>query len=498
MRKDSSLCGAENAMSSILSTLLLSSGALRAFDQALAVTQNNVANASTPGYAAQTQDLTALQFDPETGATGGVIAGDVVSARNQYAEQAVQQQTTLLGEVNQNVNSLTAVQTNFDITGNSGLTYALNNLFQAFSAWGQTPNDANARQNVINQAGSVAQAFHDTAAGLTTVAGNANQQIQQTVGQVNQVVGQIRQLNQQILNGDRNDAGLDAEMYSDLEQLSNYVPITATRQADGSMTILLNGRDDLLVGAEQYPISSSLEQDPNSPYANGPPLAHIQSAQGIDITATVTSGQLGALLHVRNSILPSYTGSGSQVGDLNTMAKHFADTVNQLLESGTQADGATPGIPLFTYASQGGAAGNADDTSAALTIAVNSAITPDQLAANLPGPPVQSNGVALELAQLANPQNSAEQINGESFTAYYGDMATRVGNALNAATNQQQVSQTAVAQAQNLRQQMSGVDLNAEAMKAVEFERAYEANARLVSVLDQITQDQINILGSTG
>jgi len=36
--------------------------------------------------------------------------------------------------------------------------------------------------------------------------------------------------------------------------------------------------------------------------------------------------------------------------------------------------------------------------------------------------------------------------------------------------------------------------LNAEAMKAVEFERAYEANARLVSILDQITEDQINIL----
>jgi flagellar hook-associated protein 1 FlgK len=54
-----------------------------------------------------------------------------------------------------------------------------------------------------------------------------------------------------------------------------------------------------------------------------------------------------------------------------------------------------------------------------------------------------------------------------------------------------------VAQAQNLRQQVSGVNLDEEAMEVVEFERAYQANAQLVTVLDQLTDDTVNILSTT-
>jgi flagellar hook-associated protein 1 FlgK len=169
------------------------------------------------------------------------------------------------------------------------------------------------------------------------------------------------------------------------------------------------------------------------------------------------------------------------------MAEQFAKRVNTLLGSGTLADGVTPGPPLFTYDSNNG-------TNVAKTLAVSSTITAAQLAASLPGPPVQSNGVPLALSQLADPQDSADQIQGESVTTFYGDMASRVGNALTDATNQQQVQQAAVAQAQNLRQQQSGVDLNEEAMKVIEFQRAYEATARMVAVLNQLTLDTIQML----
>src|SRR5690242_9222452 len=122
---------------SVLTSLLNSSGALTAYDHVLEVTQNNVANASTPGYARQTQSLIAMPFDPVFGTLCGVRADAVQSSRDEYAEQAVRHQTVLLGEAEQNVGSLTALQTNFDISGDSGLPKALNGLFQAFSAWGQ-------------------------------------------------------------------------------------------------------------------------------------------------------------------------------------------------------------------------------------------------------------------------------------------------------------------------------------------------------------------------
>ena len=54
-------------MSNLISSMLTAAGALDAYSQALDVVQNNVANASTPGYASQTQLLDACGSTPRTG-----------------------------------------------------------------------------------------------------------------------------------------------------------------------------------------------------------------------------------------------------------------------------------------------------------------------------------------------------------------------------------------------------------------------------------------------
>jgi flagellar hook-associated protein 1 len=480
-------------MSNLLATLGVAASALDAFSQVLQVTQNNVANASTPGYARQTQTLDAMPFDVTFGDTGGVKAGIVESSRDEYAETAVRQQNTLLGAASQNVSSLTSLQTIFDISGNTGIPYALNNLLQSFSAWGQSPNDPNARQLVIDNASDLAGAFNEAASGLATVAQDAEQQIGTTVSNINQLVGELQQYNTQIMGGDRNDAGLDAQVHSTLEQLSQYGDISATQQANGSWTVML-GQNQLLVGSQQYQISYAMEQPSNPPptNANAPPLAAIRAYDGTDITSTLTTGQLGALLNFRNTVLPSYMGDAYQQGGLNIMAQQLADRVNGLLTAGNVADGSPPqtGTALFSY-------DQTTPTNIAQSLAINPAITADQLAAIDPGPPEVSNGVCLALSGLANPQTAADEIDGMSYTSYYANMASEVGSALTDATNEQQVQQSAVAQAQNLRQQSSGVDLDQEAMTLVEFQRAYDANSRLISVLDQVTEDAVNLISGT-
>ena len=160
--------------------------------------------------------------------------------------------------------------------------------------------------------------------------------------------------------------------------------------------------------------------------------------------------------------------------------------------NGTGGSPAVPGVPLFTYATNDDGTPNA--TTVAQSLAVNPGITASQLAAIDPGPPEVSNGIALALASMATPTDPADMIGGASYTQYYGNMASQVGSDLNAATDQQQVSQSALAQAQNLRHQQSGVNLDEEAVNLVAFQRAYEANSKLVSVLDQLTLDTINMM----
>ena len=475
-------------MANILATLGSSAGALDAIDQVLQVTQNNVANASTPGYAKQSIVLEAMPFDLTTGAGGGVRTSQLQSARDQYAEQAVRRENTLLGNAQQNVSSLTDVQSLFDISGQSGIPYALNQLFQSFSAWAQSPGDTTVRQTVLQQAGSLAAAFQQTASGLTSAEQTTQQELQGTVDHINQLVGQLLGDNVKILRGMHNDPSLDASVNSTLEQLSQYAGITAMQQSDGSYEVLMNGQTPLLVSDRQYRISCQLVQPPNAVYS-GRLSAQITAADGSDITAATTGGQIGALLNVRNTVLASYLGDAYRAGDLNTLAQNFAGRVNQLLTP-VDNSGGTPvstGVPIFTYDST-------NATRVAETLSVDPGVTASQLTAATPGPPAVSNGVPLALSAMSSGTDSADQIDGATYSQFFGGMAARVGSALNDATARQQIQTSVVAQARNLRQQTSGVSLDEEATILIQFQRAYDANSRLISVLDQITQDTINIL----
>jgi len=479
-------------MANLLASLISSADTLQAYGSVLETAQNNVSNASTPGYAKQRTSLYALPFDPQGGATGGVRAGKLESSRNEYAEQAVRQQNTAMGYEQQMVDSLTPLQGQFDVSGEQGIPAALNNLFQSFSAWATTPNNDATRQTVLDRAQQVASAFQQTSNSLQVQATNAEQQIRQTVDQVNQLAGQLASYNHIALQGgNKDDAGLSAQVHATLEDLSQYVDITTTFQDDGTVSVLANGETPLVLEDKQYQISAGLNQpqDPPPIYPNAPASMQILGSDGSDITAKTTGGQLGALLQVRDQTLPSLMGDAYQPGGLNSMAKQFADRVNQILTSGNISDGppAVSGVPLFTYDS-----GN--DNAVAQSLAVDPDVTSDKLAAIDPGPPYVSNGVPLALSQMATPVQDVDKIDGVSYNQYYGQLAGQVGSQLNDATDRQQVQQSLLAQAKELRDQYSGVSLDEEATILIQFQRAYQANSRFITVLDQLTQATIDIL----
>jgi flagellar hook-associated protein 1 len=102
--------------------------------------------------------------------------------------------------------------------------------------------------------------------------------------------------------------------------------------------------------------------------------------------------------------------------------------------------------------------------------------------------------VPLALSQLAAPLADADKIDSISYTEFYGQLAGRVGAKLNDARDSDQVQQSLLAQAKGLRDQFSGVNLDEEATILIQFQRAYQANSRFITVLDQLTQYTIDIL----
>src|SRR4051794_9661739 len=107
-------------MSNLLASLRTSANALDIIQQSAAASQNNVTNASTPGYAKQRIQLQALAFDPSAGLSGGVTAGKLVSSRDQFAESAVRRQNSQLGSAQETATQIGVLESAFSLNDSTG------------------------------------------------------------------------------------------------------------------------------------------------------------------------------------------------------------------------------------------------------------------------------------------------------------------------------------------------------------------------------------------
>jgi flagellar hook-associated protein 1 FlgK len=452
-------------MGSITSALNGAANSLEVFSNTFSVIENNISNANTPGYAKQDVNLQPLPFDPSTGLAGGVTSGPLISSRSEYLEQAVRTQQQLFGSAQQRAGDLGQIQPLFSLTATTGVAPSLNALFNSFSQLSVNPNDATDRQAVITQATALAQNIQQTATGIQQVSSNIVNQTGSVVSQINQLASQIASLNQQYQSNasSQQNAGLDAQMHTALENLSQLANFTLIKNNNGAFNVALGGQTNLVIGGTANPISASNASDQTA----------ILDANGNDITSQITHGQLGALIQENNSTIPGYLSS------LNTFAQSLADTVNGQLAQGVDQNG-NAGAPLFSYT-------QASD--AASSIVVNSAITPDQIAAASTGSP-GGNGNAIAMAQLA----TTPVVNGFTLTQYYGNLGAQIGSDVQGATDDQSLAQNQLTAAQVQRTAASGVDLNAEATELLQFQQAYQAAGKLVSVLASLTQDIINMI----
>jgi flagellar hook-associated protein 1 FlgK len=454
-------------MGSLSTVLFNAAGSLRVFEQAMAVTQNNVSNANTPGFAKQVQALEAQPFDIQGGLSGGVSAGPVVSTRDTYAEAAVRNEQSSTSLSKQTVADLETLQPQFDLTGNSGISGALNNLFDSFSQLSVNPNDAVYRQNVLNQAQSTAQAFQQTATAILNTGSTVNSETQATLDDINRLAGTIAQINSQTRTHQDGsvDAGVDAQLYSSLEALSQDASFTTLRQSDGTISVYLGGQTPLVLGDAAYSVQGDFSL----------PQTAILDQNGKDITGQITGGQLASELQTKNTLLPSY------MNGLNTLAQTLADQVNTTLANGLDANGQAPTTDLFSYDAASGAA---------FTLSTNP-LTTDQLAAASASAP-GGNGNALALSALAN----AKVVDGYTFTEAFGNVGGRLGEDISNAQGQQQTSQDLLTQAQNLRAQSSGVSLDEEAANLLAYQQAYQAASKMFAVLNTLDGVTLGLIPS--
>jgi flagellar hook-associated protein 1 FlgK len=457
-------------MSGLMSSLQTANSALQAFSTALGVESANVSNSATPGYAALRASISPIGY-------GGISTGSdsvtISSTGNARADALVQASSSQAGFSSAQVSQLTPLNATFDITGNSGILAALQRFSSAYANVGANPSNQALQNLALQAAGSVATAFQSAATSLGSAQAQANADVKNTVSQINNLAGEIQQLNASVGSPNASNGANETQLRNALDQLSSLVDITVQQNSNGTVNVLAGGQIPLVSDVQTFPLSLSTSSSGNQ-----------ITAPGWSGSTANFGGQLGALLQVTNTTIPSILGSSTQQGSLNTLAQSFADSVNSLFTSGQTTSGAQ-GVPLFTYDSSNGGANVAG------SLAIDPTVTTPQLAL---GTSTQSNGVANALAQLAGTTDATQQISGLSPQEYFAQIASGIGQQLSTATSQSSVDQTNLTSAQTARQQQSGVSLDTEAINITADQRAYEASAQLVSIINQLTQEEVQIL----
>jgi flagellar hook-associated protein 1 FlgK len=450
------------------------SSALSAFSQALDADQANVSNASTPGYAAVRAVINPVGFFGNGSGADSVVLQSTGSAK---ADAIVQAASSQAGSSQAQVDQLGAVNQQFSITGDTGILAALQQFSTAFANLSATPNDASAGATALASAQGVAAAFNSVAQNLASQSQSIQASAQSTVSEINDLAGQIAQYNVQVRGATTLNPGTDASRRSALTQLSSLVGVTVTQNADGTVNVLAGGTLPLVLGDQAYKLNANLAAAPGS---------QITSSGG-GAAPSSFSGTLGGLVDSLNNTITPILGGNGQTGSLNTLAQGFASNVNNLLTSGVTASGA-PGVPIFTY-------DTSNPANVAATLAVDPSVTPDQLGLATTGSSASSNGIANQLAGLASSGNAASQIDGVAPQDYYSAIAQSVGQQLSDAAAQSTADQTSLTSAQASQTALEGVSLDQEAINITADQRSWEAAAKLITVIDDLTLDSVNLVG---
>jgi flagellar hook-associated protein 1 FlgK len=446
-------------------SLRQASNVLDVLESGISVVQNNVANMNTPGYVRQTLQLQADRFQPELGIPGGVSSLGTTDSRSDYAERNVRRQLEKQSRDDALVRHVSLLEPLFDISESAGIAGAVNRLFQSFSALTATPNDAAARRTALDRAAELTRAFNSTASSLAAGSREADAEIQSAVTELNAIGEGIRQINLQFQEDYRaqSDAGLNARLSTLLDRLAEIADTSVLRLEDGSVSVSLAGQSPFITGGKLYPASVDISGD----------SVKVLDSLGRDLTPQLSGGKLAGLIELRNELIPSWTAN------LDRLAVTLADNINTMLAQGVDLAGAVPTSNLFTYDAAAGAA---------RTLAVEP-LDPGGLALASAGSP-GGNGNAVALAALGG----ARLVDDFTLTGFYGALAAQVGRTLSSSSESLETDSLQLTQAQAWRDDISRVDANEEAVLLLQYQRAYQATARLVTVLDEMTETLINIL----
>lgn len=449
---------------------------------------NNVANALTPGYSKRVAELSSLSlggYGSGVRVTGTTRSESVfVTAERRGMDAAAGQAGALSDAYGRLAGAL----------GEPGETGALATrataLETALMSAVAAPQSLTELTDAVARATGLAESLNAVADETIRLRSEADAEIARQVGVVNGSLNAIRDLNAKITT--LRAAGGDISALRDeqdrlVDQIATIIPVRAVKREGDQMAVysanggaLLDGRVWEL-GFQRGPSIVTPEM------GVGSPLGVLTQDQGglsrAPAGGSMDGGSLSALFQIRDEIAPQFQA------EIDRYATELIDRFRSLAPAARDA----AGNGLFVDGGTGvGAAGR---------ITVNAAVDPTQggaawrlrdgLAAASPG--AEGNGAILQA--LADAMSTARPATGwvsQNAASDAATMASEISSffAARAATGDEARAFLAARQSTLAEGEagLTGVDTDAELQNLTLVQQAFAANARVLSVIDELMQ----------
>ncbi|MEO8725692.1 MAG: flagellar basal body rod C-terminal domain-containing protein, partial [Acidobacteriaceae bacterium] len=269
--------------------------------------------------------------------------------------------------------------------------------------------------------------------------------------QANTLLKTIAQLNLAAAQSGGEDPSITDRQDSAVAKLSGLLDISVIRGSNGMVQVTTQSGNPLVVDNQ----ASSLQFQANG---GGAQLL----LKGTDVTSQIYNGAIGGALEARNVALPALQAR------LDLLANSLTSAVNTAY-----------GGNFFVSLSQ------VPGSATAIAVAVTD---PAQLQTGLSGAPGDNSIVNAVSALQSQPV-----VNGVSATEYQAQTVFALGNDVANAQANSDASKAVITQMNSQRAAISGVSLDQEAANLMQFQRSYQAAARIISTVDSMMQTAIGM-----
>lgn len=433
---------------------------------------HNIANKSTEGFSRQRVDqVTAPPITEGRLQMGqGSRAAQVSRIGNPFLEKQLQAATGSMGQANAHSEGMARVEQVFNEQQNKALNSYVSDFFNAFRELSNNPESTTIRTIVKETGESLAKDFLRVDTQLTEVQRDIDFQIKARTEEINNMTKEVADLNRQIAQIEvQGTPANDQQDRRDLliKKLNEIVDIRVADGENGLISISTAGNALLVSGLDHMKLENGVDDRGRVSILAQTSANHPTNV----ITNRIKGGTLGGLVTVRDQVIDGLKNQ------MDGLAYNIATEVNEAHTLGFDRGG-RQGALFFNNL--------AGPQEASKFLKVNQDIVGDvgRIAAaarpNAPG----DNTVANVISQIQYKQNMEDGT--ATMDDYYNSIVGKLGVQAAQANKLRESQGNILQQINTLRESVSGVSLDEEATKMIEYQKTFDASARLIKTADEM------------